>query len=127
VMIARGHAGAIDADECFVATSHFRDGGFGRLYSVVSFAQVHRKALHYICLGVVPLFHTAPTVEVFHLSEGSLRPHSARPGRRSGPFKARTRTTGISGDRSDNPGASHESSQSGSGGDVDDWRRRGNC
>src|SRR5436190_168224 len=45
---------------------HFRDGGFSRLYSVVSLAQVHRKALHYVWFGVVPLFQMVPRAETFH-------------------------------------------------------------
>ena len=54
------------ADECYVAASYFRNGNFGQLHSVLSPVQLYRKALHYIWFGVVPLFHTAPTVATFH-------------------------------------------------------------
>jgi len=54
------------ADECFVASSYFRDGGFGILYSVLSPVQIFRKALHYIWFGVLPLFYTAPTQDTYH-------------------------------------------------------------
>jgi hypothetical protein len=54
------------ADECFVAASHFRDGHFGTLVSVVSPVQLFRKTLHYIEFGVVPLNHTAPVALPFH-------------------------------------------------------------
>jgi hypothetical protein len=53
-------------DECFVTASYFLDGGFGRLYCVVSPFQLPRKLLHYIEFGVLPLAVTAPTPEAFH-------------------------------------------------------------
>lgn len=49
------------ADECFVAASYWRDGGFGRLLSVVSAGQALRKMLHFIEFGVYPLIYTVPT------------------------------------------------------------------
>jgi hypothetical protein len=54
------------ADECFVASSYFKDNDFGHLYCVLSPLQIYRKALHYIWMGVVPLFYTAPTALTFH-------------------------------------------------------------
>lgn len=55
------------ADECFVAASYFKDtGDFGSLHSVLSPGQLHRKMLHYIDFGVLPLAHTAPTSDSFH-------------------------------------------------------------
>jgi len=54
------------ADECFVASSYFKDGNFGLLYSVLSPVQLFRKALHYIWFGVLPLFYTAPTQDTYH-------------------------------------------------------------
>jgi len=54
------------ADECFVAASYWRDGGFGRLASVVSAGQELRKMLHYIEFGVYPLMYTAPTFVAAH-------------------------------------------------------------
>ncbi|WP_316763081.1 hypothetical protein [Streptomyces herbicida] len=54
------------ADECFVAASHFKDANFGTLVSVLSPGQLHRKMLHYIHFGVLPLAYTAPTVSAFH-------------------------------------------------------------
>jgi hypothetical protein len=54
------------ADECFVASSYFKDGGFGCLFSVLSSVQVFRKTLHYIEFGVLPLNYTAPTLNTFH-------------------------------------------------------------
>lgn len=63
----KGDAGVYgSADECFVAASYFRDGGFGSLLSVCSPAQMMRKTLHYLQFGVYPLNHTAPTSEGFH-------------------------------------------------------------
>ncbi|MGW3179037.1 hypothetical protein ACWDD9_07215 [Kitasatospora sp. NPDC001119] len=63
----KGEAGVYgSADECFVAASYFRDGGFGTLVSVCSPAQMMRKTLHYLQFGVYPLTHTAPTAEGFH-------------------------------------------------------------
>ena len=54
------------ADECFVAASYWRDGGFGRLASVVSAGQQLRKMLHFIEFGVYPLMYTAPTLVAAH-------------------------------------------------------------
>lgn len=54
------------ADECFVASSYFKDGNFGRLCSVLSPVQMFRKTLHYIEFGVLPLNYTAPTADTFH-------------------------------------------------------------
>lgn len=54
------------ADECFVASSYFKDSGFGSLFSVLSPVQVFRKTLHYIEFGVLPLNYTAPTLNTFH-------------------------------------------------------------
>jgi hypothetical protein len=54
------------ADECFVAASYWRDGGFGHLLSVVSAGQSLRKMLHFIEFGVYPLMHTAPTLVAAH-------------------------------------------------------------
>lgn len=63
----KGNKGVYNsADECFVASSYFKDGDFGQLYSVLSPVQIYRKALHYIWFGVVPLFYTAPTAQTFH-------------------------------------------------------------
>ncbi|KJY36707.1 hypothetical protein [Streptomyces sp. NRRL S-495] len=63
----KGDAGVYgSADECFVAASYFRDGGFGTLVSVCSPAQMMRKTLHYLQFGVYPLNHTAPTPEGHH-------------------------------------------------------------
>ncbi|MFE7189484.1 hypothetical protein [Kitasatospora sp. NPDC057541] len=63
----KGDAGVYgSADECFVAASYFKDGGFGTLVSVCSPAQMMRKTLHYLQFGVHPLNHTAPTSEGFH-------------------------------------------------------------
>lgn len=54
------------ADECFVASSYFKDGDFGRFIVVESPGQLQRKALHYIWFGVNPMAYTAPTAEAFH-------------------------------------------------------------
>jgi hypothetical protein len=54
------------ADECFVAASYWRDGGFGRLVSVVSAGQELRKMLHFIEFGVYPLMYTVPTFVAAH-------------------------------------------------------------
>ena len=54
------------ADECFVAACYWRDGGFGRLLSVVSAGQLLRKMLHFIEFGVYPLMYSAPTLEAAH-------------------------------------------------------------
>ncbi|MET9915254.1 hypothetical protein ABZZ74_53065 [Streptomyces sp. NPDC006476] len=54
------------ADECFVTASHFKDGDFGTLLTVLAPGQLHRKMLHYIQFGVLPLPHTAPTPTGFH-------------------------------------------------------------
>jgi hypothetical protein len=54
------------ADECFVASSYFKDNGFGCLFSVLSPVQVFRKTLHYIEFGVLPMNYTAPTLNTFH-------------------------------------------------------------
>lgn len=54
------------ADECYVAACYWRDGGFGRLASIVSVGQMHRKLLHFIEFGVYPCMHTAPTFVVAH-------------------------------------------------------------
>ncbi|MFD8322262.1 hypothetical protein [Kitasatospora purpeofusca] len=63
----KGDAGVYgSADECFVAASYFKDGGFGTLVSVCSPAQMMRKTLHYLQFGVHPLNHTAPTPEGHH-------------------------------------------------------------
>jgi hypothetical protein len=54
------------ADECFVTASYFKDGDFGTLITVLAPGQLHRKMLHYIHFGVLPLPHTAPTTTSFH-------------------------------------------------------------
>lgn len=54
------------ADECFVAAEYWRDGGFGRLLSVVSPGQLLRKMLHYIEFGVYPLMYSAPSWAMAH-------------------------------------------------------------
>ncbi|MDC0771756.1 hypothetical protein [Streptomyces sp. HD] len=54
------------ADECFVTASHFKGGDFGTLMTVLAPGQLHRKMLHYIHFGVLPLPHTAPTLTSFH-------------------------------------------------------------
>lgn len=54
------------ADECFVTAAHFKDSNFGTLVCVLSPGQLHRKMLHYINFGVLPLAYTAPTVNAFH-------------------------------------------------------------
>ncbi|KAB8332849.1 hypothetical protein SD80_013175 [Scytonema tolypothrichoides VB-61278] len=54
------------ADECFVASSYFKDENFGHLFSVLSPVQVFRKTIHYIEFGVLPLNYTAPTSNTFH-------------------------------------------------------------
>ncbi|MCC9710334.1 hypothetical protein E4N62_36825 [Streptomyces sp. MNU76] len=54
------------ADECFVTASHFKNGDFGTLLTVLAPGQLHRKMLHYIQFGVLPLPHTAPAPVSFH-------------------------------------------------------------
>jgi len=54
------------ADECFVASSYFKDSNFGHLFSVLSPVQVFRKTIHYIEFGVFPLNYTAPILNTFH-------------------------------------------------------------
>lgn len=54
------------ADECFVAASYFKDGGFGNLLVIESPGQLQRKAMHYTWFGVYPLQYTAPTLNSFH-------------------------------------------------------------
>jgi len=54
------------ADECYVAACYWRDGGFGRLASIVSVGQMHRKLLHFIEFGVYPFMHTVPTFVSAH-------------------------------------------------------------
>ncbi len=60
------------ADECFVASSYYKNGPFGMLLSVLSPAQVFRKTLHYIEFGVIPLNYTAPTLDTFHNYIGEI-------------------------------------------------------
>ena len=60
------------ADECFVASSYFKDGDFGHLFSVLSPVQVFRKTIHYIEFGVLPLNYTAPTLNTFHNYIGEI-------------------------------------------------------
>ena len=54
------------ADECYVAACYWRDGGFGRLLSIVSVGQMHRKLLHFLEFGVYPFMHTVPTFVIAH-------------------------------------------------------------
>ena len=54
------------ADECYVAASYWRDGGFGRLASIVSVGQMHRKPLHFVEFGVYPFMYTVPTFVIAH-------------------------------------------------------------
>lgn len=54
------------ADECFVSSQYFKDGNFGKLYSVASPAQMYRKTLFYIQFGVYPLNFSAPTENSYH-------------------------------------------------------------
>lgn len=54
------------ADECFVAASYFMGNDFGLLASVVSPAQLFRKALHYIEFEVLPLSYSVPTMNSYH-------------------------------------------------------------
>lgn len=54
------------ADECYVAACYWRDGGFGRLLSIVSVGQMHRKLLHFVEFGVYPFMHTVPTFVIAH-------------------------------------------------------------
>lgn len=54
------------SDECYVATSLFRDLGFGRLASYCSPAQLMRKALSYIQFGVLPYMYSVPCEHMFH-------------------------------------------------------------
>ena len=49
-----------------MAASHFRDGDFGTLVSVMSPAQLMRKTIHYVACGVLPLTHAVPTRSMFH-------------------------------------------------------------
>jgi hypothetical protein len=54
------------ADECYVAACYWRDGGFGRLVSIVSVGQMHRKLLHFVEFGVYPFMYTVPTFVIAH-------------------------------------------------------------
>jgi hypothetical protein len=54
------------ADECYVAACYWRDGGFGRLVSIVSVGQMHRKLLHFVEFGVYPFMYTMPTFVIAH-------------------------------------------------------------
>ncbi|MEU8935434.1 hypothetical protein AB0D30_36795 [Streptomyces sp. NPDC048409] len=54
------------ADECVITASYFKDGDFGTLLVVLAPGQLHRKMLHYIQFGVLPLPYTAPTLASFH-------------------------------------------------------------
>lgn len=54
------------ADECHVAACYWRDGGFGRLVSIVSVGQMHRKLLHFIEFNVYPFMYTVPTFVTAH-------------------------------------------------------------
>lgn len=63
----RGDSGVYgSADECFVASSYFKDQQFGALVCICSPAQMMRKTLHYIEFGVLPLNYTVPTRNAFH-------------------------------------------------------------
>jgi hypothetical protein len=54
------------ADEAFVAASYFRDEEFGQIHCIAGSAQVHRKALHYLWIGVLPQMHGVPFQDAYH-------------------------------------------------------------
>lgn len=54
------------ADECYVAACYWRGGGCGRLVSIVSVGQMHRKLPHFIEFGVYPVMYTVPTFVIAH-------------------------------------------------------------
>lgn len=54
------------ADECFVASSYFKDKKFNKLISVISPVQVMRKTLLYIEFGVMPLNYSVPLDNTYH-------------------------------------------------------------
>lgn len=63
----KGEEGVYNStDECFVASSLFRDLGYGHLHCVCSSAQMMRKALSYIQFGFVPYFHTVSCDRMYH-------------------------------------------------------------
>lgn len=60
------------ADECFVATSIFRDGNYADMYIVCSPNQTMRNMLFYIEFGVYPKLYSAPVDNMFHNFVGEL-------------------------------------------------------
>jgi len=54
------------ADECFVAAKYFKENAFKQLWSVVSPAQLLRKALHYIWFGVLSQMYSVPIETAYH-------------------------------------------------------------
>lgn len=60
------------ADECFVASSYYKEGNFGKLISVASPVQVMRKFLFYIEFGVFPFIYSVPVEDMYHNLIGEI-------------------------------------------------------
>lgn len=60
------------ADECFVATSIFRDGNYQDMYVVCSPNQTMRNMLFYIEFGLYPKLFSTPVDKMFHNFIGEL-------------------------------------------------------
>jgi hypothetical protein len=54
------------ADEAYIASRYFIEENFGHLWTVIAPAQLHRKMLHYIWLGTMPLAYSAPLDHGYH-------------------------------------------------------------
>ena len=55
------------ADEAYVASSYFKETpDFGEMHTIVGPAQLHRKMLHYLWMGVLPLAWSVPLSVVYH-------------------------------------------------------------
>ncbi len=60
------------ADECFVASSIFLNGNYRTLCCICSANQMMRKKLFYLEMGVIPLFFTVSTDNMFHSDMGEI-------------------------------------------------------
>lgn len=54
------------ADECYVASRLFQDGGYGQLYCVCSPNQLERKKMFYLAFGLSPMMISVPVDAMFH-------------------------------------------------------------
>lgn len=69
----KGEEGVYNSgDECYVASSYYKDANFEKLYSVCSPCQMYRKILFYLSFGVYPHTDTEPTEESWHNYIGDI-------------------------------------------------------